>query len=167
GGQYTHAAMWAAMAFAALGDAKRAWELFALLVPQSHAGDAAQVAIYQVEPYVVAGDVYANAAHAGRGGWTWYTGSAGWMAQFIVESLLGLQRRGNRLCMRPLLPPHWQGFNVQYRLGVSYYDITCRRAESAAAASIVLDGVEAEGETITLIDDGKSHVVVVNFSDHR
>jgi cyclic beta-1,2-glucan synthetase len=94
GGQYTHAAVWAAMAFAALGDSDRAWQLFALLSPVSHAVDAGQVATYKVEPYVVAGDVYANAAHAGRGGWTWYTGSAGWMAQLIVESLLAFEGAG-------------------------------------------------------------------------
>ena len=167
GGQYTHAAMWAAMAFAALGDGERAWELFALLNPLSHVGDAGAVATYRVEPYVVAGDVYANDAHAGRGGWTWYTGSAGWMLQLIGESLLGLQRRGSRLCMRPLLPPHWKDFDLQYHFGASRYDITCRRAESTAAASVVHDGVEADGDAITLVDDGQVHAVVVNFADHR
>ncbi len=165
GGQYTHAAMWAAMAFAALGDATRAWELFALLNPLSHAGDAAAVATYQVEPYVVAGDVYANTAHAGRGGWTWYTGSAGWMVRLIGESLLGLQRRGNRLCMRPLLPLDWTSFDMKYRFGASRYDITCRRAEAAAAASVILDGVEAEGDAITLVDDARVHTVVVNLRE--
>ena len=110
GGQYTHAAMWAAMAFAALGDSDRAWEVFALLNPVSHARDAAQVASYQVEPYVVAGDVYANVAHVGRGGWAWYTGSAGWMYQLVVESLLGLQRNGKQLRLRPLLAA--QGWTV-------------------------------------------------------
>ncbi len=161
GGQYTHAAVWAAMAFAALGDAKLAWELFELLNPLSHGGDAAGVAIYQVEPYVIAGDVYANAAHAGRGGWTWYTGSAGWMSQFIVESLLGVQRRGNQLRVRPLQPPKWQGFDLQVRFGAARYDIQCRRGE--AAASVVHDGVEAGGDAITLVDDARVHAVVMNL----
>ena len=163
GGQYTHAAMWAAMAFAALGDGERAWELFSLLNPLSHTGDAAQVAIYQVEPYVMVGDVYTNAAHVGRGGWTWYTGSAGWMAQLIVESLLGLQRQGCRLCMHPLLPPAWKGFDMQYRFGASRYDITCRRPKAAAAVSVVLDGNETAGDAITLVDDGHVHVVTLNL----
>ncbi|MEO8225206.1 MAG: hypothetical protein ABI661_10410, partial [Gammaproteobacteria bacterium] len=154
------------MAFAALGDAKRAWALFALLNPLSHAGDAAAVAIYHVEPYVIAGDVYASAAHAGRGGWTWYTGSAGWMYQLVVESLLGLQRRGSRLCLRPLLPPHWKAFDLQYHFGASRYDITCRRAKAEAAASVIHDGVEADGDAITLVDDGRVHAVVVNLR-HR
>jgi cyclic beta-1,2-glucan synthetase len=163
GGQYTHAAMWAAMAFAALGDAERAWELFALLNPISHAGDAGQVNTYKVEPYVVAGDVYANAAHAGRGGWTWYTGSAGWMVQLIVESLLGLRRQGTRLCIRPLMPMSWVSFEMQYHFGASRYDITCRRAEELTAASVIHDGVETEGEAIMLRDDGQVHTIVVNF----
>ncbi|MEO8546565.1 MAG: cyclic beta 1-2 glucan synthetase, partial [Burkholderiaceae bacterium] len=167
GGQYTHAATWAAMAFAALGDTKRAWTLFDLLNPVSHAVNAEDVAIYQVEPYVVAGDVYANAAHAGRGGWTWYTGSAGWMLRLIVESLLGLQRHGSRLCIRPLLPPHWKDFDVQYRFGTAQYNITCCRANAGGAPGVVHDGVKTEGDMINLVDDGRVHAVVVNLpQDH-
>jgi cellobiose phosphorylase len=164
GGQYTHAAVWAAMAFAALGDADRAWELCAMLNPLRYAGGAVDVATYQVEPYVMAGDVYANAAHAGRGGWTWYTGSAGWMAQFIVESLLGLQRRGNQLRLRPLLPKPWTTFDMSYRFGNSTFAITCRQAAAGMAQSVVADGVETLGDTLTLIDDGRSHVAVVTVA---
>lgn len=164
GGQYTHAAVWAAMAFAALGDAERAWELFALLNPLSHAVDAAQVATYEVEPYVIAGDVYANPAHPGRGGWTWYTGSAGWMTQFILESLLGLQRRGTQLRMRPLLPEHWTTFDVRYRFGGSTFAITCGEAAPGAAASVVVDGIETAGDTLTLVDDGRAHVALVQVA---
>jgi cyclic beta-1,2-glucan synthetase len=167
GGQYTHAAVWAAMAFAALGDAERAWEVFALLNPVTHARDAAQVAVYQVEPYVVAGDVYANAAHAGRGGWTWYTGSAGWMYQLVVESLLGLHRSGNRLRVRPLLPKTWTRFEVRYRFGSSTFAITCRKAAAGAAASVVVDGIETAGDTLTLVDDGRTRVMVVNVAPRR
>ena len=164
GGQYTHAAVWAAMAFAALGDADRAWKLCAMLNPLHHAGDAAGVATYRVEPYVVAGDVYAFAPHAGRGGWTWYTGSAGWMYQFVVESLLGLQRSGNRLRVRPLLPRTWTTFDVRYRFGNSTLAITCREAAAGVAARVVVDGVETAGDTLTLIDDGRSHVALVTVA---
>ena len=165
GGQYTHAAVWAAMAFAALGDADRAWELLALLNPLTHARDAAQVATYQVEPYVIAGDVYANAAHVGRGGWSWYTGSAGWMAQFIVESLLGLQRKGNQLCIRPLLPKAWTSFEMSYRFGSSTFVITCRKAAVGATSAVVVDGAEADGNALTLIDDGAVHAVLVTIAE--
>jgi cyclic beta-1,2-glucan synthetase len=163
GGQYTHAAMWAAMAFAAIGDSERAWELFCLLNPASHAEEVGQVATYKVEPYVVAGDVYALPPHAGRGGWTWYTGSAGWMYQLVVESLLGLHRSGNQLRVSPLVPPHWKTFEMHYRFGASRYDITCCRAEAHAAAGIVHDDVEVDGDAITLVDDGRVHAVVVNL----
>jgi cyclic beta-1,2-glucan synthetase len=162
GGQYTHAAVWATMAFAALGDAERAWQLFALLSPVSHAEDAAQVATYKVEPYVVAGDVYANAAHAGRGGWTWYTGSAGWMVQLIVESLLGVRRLGNQLQLRPLLPKDWKTFGLRYRFGASVFAITCQQAAPGAQASVVIGGIETAGDTLTLIDDGRAHEALIN-----
>jgi cyclic beta-1,2-glucan synthetase len=162
GGQYTHAAVWAALAFAGLGDAERAWELLALLDPVRHAANAGDVDTYKVEPYVVAGDVYAFAPHAGRGGWTWYTGSAGWMYQLIVDSLLGLGRNRNQLVLRPLLPGAWSAFEMTYRFGKSTYDIACRESGSAAAAGVTLDGVEMSGETIAMVDDGRRHSVVVN-----
>ncbi|MGN8159587.1 GH36-type glycosyl hydrolase domain-containing protein [Salinisphaera sp. SWV1] len=166
GGQYTHAAVWAAMAFAALGDAERAWELLTLLNPLSHAESAEAVATYQVEPYVVAGDVYAFAPHAGRGGWTWYTGSAGWLYQLITESLLGLRRRRNELTVRPLLPKDWASFGLQYRLGATSYDIACQAGDSALS-STTLDGIEAPHGTLTLTDDGESHsIVVIVGSNH-
>ncbi|MEO6407862.1 MAG: hypothetical protein ABIO45_03820 [Burkholderiaceae bacterium] len=164
GGQYTHAAVWAAMAFAALGDADRAWDLFSLLNPMRHAGDAGQVATYQVEPYVIAGDVYAFAPHAGRGGWTWYTGSAGWMYQLLIESLLGVRRSGNQLRVCPLVPKMWTTFDVSYRHGTSTFAITCREAAAGLAASVVADGVETAGDSLTLIDDGGAHVVLVNVA---
>jgi cyclic beta-1,2-glucan synthetase len=164
GGQYTHAAVWAAMAFAALGDADRAWALFAMLNPLHHASSPADVAVYQVEPYALAGDVYAFAPHAGRGGWTWYTGSAGWMYQFVVESLLGLQRIGNQLQLHPLLPKTWRTFNLNYRHGKSTFAITCRIAADGAVPGVVLDGVESAGNTLTLVDDGKAHAAVMTVA---
>jgi len=162
GGQYTHAAVWATLAFAALGDADRAWELFAMLDPVHHGAEPAGIATYKVEPYVVAGDVYAFAPHTGRGGWTWYTGAAGWMYQLLVESLLGLRRSGNQLRLRPLLRRDWNAFDMRYRFGESTYDITCRRAGSAAAARVTVDGVVAVDGSITLQGDGKTRAVVAD-----
>jgi cellobiose phosphorylase len=141
-----------------LGDADRAWQLFALLAPTHHGASPADIATYKLEPYVIAGDVYAFEPHAGRGGWSWYTGSAGWMYQFIVESLLGLERRGNQLRVRPLLPKSWPGFAMSYRFGSTRFEITCRAGEAAAVA---VDGVAADGEWITLVDDGKTRTVVL------
>jgi cyclic beta-1,2-glucan synthetase len=164
GGQYTHAAVWAAMAFAALGDKERAWEMFSLLNPVSHAGDAAALATYKAEPYVIAGDIYANTAHAGRGGWTWYTGSAAWMLRFIVESLLGVQRSAKQLRLRPLMPEGWTTFDVSYRFGATTFAITCRETAEGVAAGLVFDGVETAGDTLTLIDDGRTHVALVSVA---
>jgi cellobiose phosphorylase len=158
GGQYTHAAVWAAMAFAALGDADRAWQLFALLAPMHHGMDAAGIATYRLEPYVIAGDVYAIDPHAGRGGWSWYTGSAGWMLQLIVESLLGLERRGNQLRLRPLLPDDWSGFDMSYRFGSTHYQIRCL---VGATSAVSVDGIACDDAWIGLLDDGKIHTVEV------
>lgn len=101
GGQYTHGAIWTAMAFALQGEHEQAWEIFNLLNPVSHGATAKAIAVYKVEPYVVAADVYAVAPHTGRGGWTWYTGSAGWMYRLLVETLLGVQREGDQLRLDP------------------------------------------------------------------
>ncbi len=162
GGQYTHAAIWATMAFAALGDAERAWELLSLLNPVKHGDGAENIATYQVEPYVVAGDVYAFAPHAGRGGWTWYTGSAGWMYQLITESLLGLKRTGNKLHVSPLLPPQWTALDLQYRFGGTHYNISCRTGLEAET-TVVLDGRALEGVEIELIDDGRPHTLAITL----
>ncbi|MEL7240570.1 MAG: hypothetical protein AAGK78_17060, partial [Planctomycetota bacterium] len=119
GGQYTHAAIWTVMAFAEMGDAKRAWELFDLINPVNHAADEAGMRKYKVEPYVVAADVYGVEPHVGRGGWTWYTGSAGWMLRLLTESLLGLRRTyedgEHRLYLTPKLPAGWDTFEFTYR----------------------------------------------------
>jgi cellobiose phosphorylase len=167
GGQYTHAAVWATLAFAALGDADRAWELFALLAPMHHGASAADIDTYKVEPYVLAGDVYAFAPHTGRGGWTWYTGSAGWMYQLLVESLLGFERRGNQLRVRPLLPKHWPGFEMRYRFGATTYEIAVRAVALAEAARVSVDGVVMEDGRIALLDDGRMHAVVVDACRQR
>ena len=156
GGQYTHAAVWAAMAYAALGDGKRAWALFALLDPIGHGDSAERVATYKVEPYVVAGDVYAAPPHVGRGGWTWYTGSAGWMYQLLVGSLLGVRRQGQRLFVEPLLPRNWPGFELTYRHAASSYRIRCRRGAAGEAAGVRIDGAASADGSIALVDDGRA-----------
>ena len=162
GGQYTHAAVWAALAFASLGDGERAWQLFGLLAPMHHGASAADIETYQVEPYVVAGDVYASKQHVGRGGWSWYTGSAGWMYQLLVESLLGLERRGAQLRVRPLLPKAWPGFEIDYRFGASTYRVVCRGAAPGEAARVSIDGVESADGWFGLVDDGAVHEVAVS-----
>ncbi len=169
GGQYTHAAIWSAMAFAALGDSQRAWELLAMINPVNHAKSAAGVAIYKVEPYVVAADVYAVSPHAGRGGWSWYTGSAGWMYRLIVESLLGLRLEVDKLHFAPCLPAAWQAFKLHYRYRETVYHITVSQtdaadAEQSGAMRVTVDGVERPGKIIPLIDDRQDHVVEVRIA---
>jgi cellobiose phosphorylase len=148
GGQYTHAAIWAAMAFAELGDARRAWEIFGMINPIHHARSAAALARYKVEPYVMAADVYAAAPHTGRGGWTWYSGSAGWMYRLALESLLGLRLEGDTLRLTPCLPANWPGFKLRYRYRETLYRIAVTRAESGTAEHL-----------IPLLDDRREHHV--------
>ncbi|MBB2497492.1 GH36-type glycosyl hydrolase domain-containing protein [Aquipseudomonas ullengensis] len=159
GGQYTHAAVWASMAFAGLGDSARAWELLRLINPVSH-GNPATIEQYKVEPYVVSADVYGVAPHAGRGGWSWYTGAAGWMYRLIVESLLGLQRSGASLRLQPVLPADWPGFSLDYRFGSALYRIEVQQ-QADAEPSLQLDGVLIEGLEVPLIDDGQEHHIAL------
>ena len=162
GGQYTHAAIWATMAFAQLGDRDRAWELMRMINPLRHGNSAAAIDIYKVEPYVVAADVYAVAPHIGRGGWTWYTGSAGWMYRLIVESLLGVQRRGDQLWIAPCIPAHWPGYKAQYRHGDALYRINITQSDShRGAPSIAMDGVVVQTPWISLRSAGGDHQVEV------
>ncbi|MBJ7574782.1 glucoamylase family protein [Luteimonas sp. MC1828] len=164
GGQYTHAAVWAAMAFAELGDGARAWELARMINPIHHALDAEAAALYKVEPYVLAADVYGVAPHTGRGGWTWYTGSAGWMYRLLVESLLGLRRSGDSIQLVPCIPADWPGYRIQYRYGESRYLIDVRQVDAepgAAAPGLWLDGVAQDGLRFPLVDDRATHRVDV------
>ncbi|MEX2163632.1 MAG: glucoamylase family protein [Sulfuricaulis sp.] len=168
GGQYTHAAIWAAMAFARLGDRRRAWELLAMINPVNHASSPAGVATYKVEPYVIAADVYAVTPHTGRGGWTWYTGSAGWMYRLIVESLLGLRLEVDKLHFTPCLPADWKDFTLHYRYRETVYHIVVSQTRAADDAkigetSITVDGVERLDKTIPLIDDRQEHSVEVKI----
>jgi cellobiose phosphorylase len=164
GGQYTHAAIWAAMAFAASGDCRRAWELFGMINPVNHGSSAEAVAIYKVEPYVVAADVYAVAPHMGRGGWTWYTGSAGWMYRLILESLLGVRLEAGRLRFLPCMPDDWKGFNVHYRRGGAVYHIAISRASGGGTGpGATVDGVEQSDTAIALRDDGREHTIEIRL----
>lgn len=163
GGQYTHGAIWMAMAFAEMGDHDRAWELFRMLNPVNHGATAEQIATYKVEPYVVAADVYAVAPHIGRGGWTWYTGSAGWMYRLLVETLLGVHLEGNQLRLSPRLPPDWSSYKIHYRYRQTVYHITISRSRETSddSNSIVLDHTAITGDTIPLCDDQHEHHVEV------
>jgi len=164
GGQYTHAAIWTVMAFAALGDSRRAWELFDMINPVNHAGSEAAIATYKVEPYVVAADVYAVAPHTGRGGWTWYTGSAGWMYRLIVESLLGLKLEVDKLRFAPCLPADWETFKLHYRYRETVYHITVLQTHAAdSKTSVTVDGVEQRDGAIPLVDDRLEHAVEVRI----
>jgi cellobiose phosphorylase len=170
GGQYTHAAIWAAMAFAATGDTGRAWELFNIINPVNHALTQADADVYKVEPYVVAADVYAAPAHLGRGGWTWYTGSAGWMYRLVLESLLGLRLEVDRLRFDPRLPADWPSYTVHYRYReTSYRIVVMRRPASLGAApgaiTIYVDGAESREGFVPLIDDRRLHEVEVRVAD--
>ncbi len=165
GGQYTHAGIWAAMAFAELGDSAKAWELTRMLNPLSHGHSAEAVEVYKVEPYVISADVYAVAPHAGRGGWSWYTGSAGWMYQLLVESLLGLRLEGARLHLRPVLPADWPGFSLDYRFGDSLYQIHVQQSPQADNnQSVSLDGVLQPTAEVLLLDDGQPHRIDIHCS---
>jgi cellobiose phosphorylase len=165
GGQYTHAAIWSAMAFAALGDGHRAWELMDMINPVNHGGSSEAIATYKVEPYVVAADVYALPPHTGRGGWTWYTGSAGWMYRLIMESLLGLRLEVDKLYFEPRLPSTWESFVVHYRYRETVYHVTLQCArQGSTVTSVTLDGVMQSGTFVPLVDDRSEHRVEVTCS---
>ena len=162
GGQYTHAAIWAAMAYAAAGDTKGAWELMRLINPVNHSSAPDQIATYRVEPYVAAADVYGASPHTGRGGWTWYTGSASWMYRLMIESLLGLNREVDRLRLAPCLPQDWPEVRVNYRYYDTPYQIVIQRTgPGSSVLRMVLDGVEERSGTIPLQNDRQNHSAVV------
>ncbi len=168
GGQYTHAAIWATMAFAKLGDRERAWELLRLIDPTRHGTTPDQIATYKVEPYVMAADVYAVVPHTGRGGWTWYTGSAGWMYRLVVESLLGMQLEGRNLRVVPCIPADWLEYRVRYRFKDTVYSIRVRQSATAGAGdSLSIDGEFQPGLTIPLVDDHGLHEVEVMLDSAR
>ena len=159
GGQYTHAALWTVIAFALLGDGDRAGELFGLLNPINHASTRAGMHKYKVEPYVAVGDVYAVPPHTGRGGWTWYTGSAGWMYRAALEYILGFKLSGDRLRLDPCIPRFWREFEITYRRGATTYHIKVENPHALCrgVASIKLDGVGQPADEILLSNDGLIH----------
>jgi cellobiose phosphorylase len=152
------------MAFAALGDAERAWELFTMINPVNHAKSPDAIALYKTEPYVLASDVYALAPHTGRGGWTWYTGSAGWMYQFVLESLLGLRLEADKLHFSPCVPADWNSFQVHYRYRETVYHITVvQTSVGGGGPRLTVDGVDLPGMAVSLIDDRRQHAVEVRI----
>jgi cyclic beta-1,2-glucan synthetase len=162
GGQYTHAALWLAWAFAALGDGDQATRLFQMLNPLSHTRTAAQADLYQVEPYVVAADIYGVAPHVGRGGWTWYTGSASWMYRLGTEAILGLHRHGATLRLDPRIPGQWPGYSASYRYGKANYHVVVDNTH-ASTPECTLDGQPVTQNTIPLQDDGQLHEVMLRL----
>ncbi|WP_329605503.1 GH36-type glycosyl hydrolase domain-containing protein [Undibacterium umbellatum] len=164
GGQYTHAAIWTGMAFAKMGDAARAWEAFDMINPIHHGNSPDTIARYKVEPYVICADVYAVEPHTGRGGWSWYTGSAGWMYTFMMESLLGLKREGKHLSLTPCVPAGWTSFSLRYQHLSSTYLITVKLRDVAYGQSLLfIDDIAMGNLLIPLMDDQREHVVELNY----
>ncbi|MEJ2541937.1 MAG: phosphorylase, partial [Gemmatimonadota bacterium] len=164
GGQYTHAAIWSVVAFAMLGEGDKATELFNLLNPIHHARGLEDLHRYKVEPYAVAADVYSEPPHEGRGGWTWYTGAAGWLYRAGLEWILGFQKRGSALCIDPCVPREWKGFEIAYRHGDTAYRITVEnpRGVCRGVSQVSLDGTILQGGALVpLVDDGGRHQVRV------
>ena len=167
GGQYTHGALWSLIAFAGLRQGDKTGELFSILNPINHAGTRAGVYRYKVEPYVAAADVYAERPHVGRGGWTWYTGSAGWMYRAGIEWILGFRFRGAALHVDPCIPRWWHGYHITFRYHSARYELAVEnpRGANCGVVRIVADGRELPGETreIQLVDDGATHTIVVTL----
>ncbi|MGQ0592092.1 MAG: GH36-type glycosyl hydrolase domain-containing protein, partial [Gammaproteobacteria bacterium] len=172
GGQYTHGAIWTILAFAALGEGDKAGELFSILNPINHGNSRAGIHRYKVEPYVTAGDVYAEAPHVGRGGWTWYTGSAGWMYRAAIEWILGVRFRGSRLHIDPCIPRRWRGYDIVFRYHSARYEIRVENPHGVTrgVASAEIDGQPLPRRAassdlyraeIPLVDDDATHHVRV------
>jgi cellobiose phosphorylase len=164
GGQYTHSAIWTVMAFAAIGNTERAWELFNMINPINHGSTPQDISTYRVEPYVVAADVYGVAPHIGRGGWTWYTGSSGWMYRLITESLLGLQLEVDKLYFTPRPPKAWPSFKIHYRFHQTGYHITVKNeGPGNSVRGITCDGVVQEANCLCMTNDQVEHQVEIEL----
>lgn len=168
GAQYTHAALWAVQATALQGRGQRAFDLFQMLNPLTHTDSAAGIAEYKVEPFVVAADVYTAPSQRGRGGWTWYTGSASWMYRIALEQLLGFTKEGNRVRIEPCVPDDWPGYAITYRWGTATYEFVIRDPAGIVArgARYTIDGRHAPDGAVTLVDDGAAHSVIVDAVEH-
>lgn len=159
GGQYSHAAIWMIIAFTKLGDSERAWELLKMINPINHGRTPTEIATYKVEPYVLAGDVYAVQPHQGHGGWTWYTGSAGWLNQLITDHFFGLRKEGSTLSFVPCVPVEWGSFKIHYKYKSSIYHISFIQNPEVGEMHLKENNIELPEKKITLVDDGMSHMV--------
>ncbi len=168
GGQYTHAAVWMVMAYAKLNNAKRAWELINIINPINHGRTKEEIAVYKVEPYVAAADVYSISQNKGRGGWTWYTGSAGWTYQLIIDWLLGIKQQGTKLTFAPCIPAEWDNCKIDYRFYDTMYHITVTQSQSITETmNIIADGAELQDKFITLVNDKMEHNVEIKIGRNQ
>jgi cyclic beta-1,2-glucan synthetase len=171
GGQYTHAAAWTVMAMARLGDGNKAFNLFSMLNPINHARSRSEVLRYKVEPYVVAADIYARAPHIGRGGWTWYTGSAGWMQRAGLEAILGLQVKGEFLYLAPCIPKEWPAYEMTFQYHSASYRITVQNshADPSEDLELTMDGklYPTLPPRLPLVDDGKTHHAILRLGGRQ
>ena len=165
GGQYTHAAIWVVFALARLGRGSAAMELFHMLNPINHSRTQADAQRYRTEPYVLDGDVYARPPHAGRGGWSWYTGSAGWLYRAGLESILGLKQHGNTFAVEPCIPSSWDRYSIVWKIGETTYEIEVKnpRRVWTGVLTAELDGKSVSHDAIPIVTDGKKHVVSVTM----
>ncbi|MCC7029105.1 MAG: cyclic beta 1-2 glucan synthetase [Chitinophagaceae bacterium] len=165
GGQYTHAAIWLVMAFAAVGDTQKTWALLQMINPLNRGDTPEKIRVYKTEPYVMAADVYAEPLHKGQGGWTWYTGSAGWMYQLMLESFIGLQRMGSTLHFKPCIPNEWKTFDMTYHYQSGLYQIRFLQVQVSEVKQcrITVDGSLQQDGIIQMLDDGKVHEVLVEL----
>jgi cellobiose phosphorylase len=150
------------MAFSKLGESAKAWEILRIINPVNHTRSPEEIERYKVEPYVIAADVYALAPHTGRGGWTWYTGSAGWMYRLITESMIGLRLEADKLFIEPCIPSDWVSYKIQYRYRETMYRIEVTlRHDGNMKQAIILDGTECQNKYISLINDRGEHLAEV------
>lgn len=165
GGQYTHAAVWAVIAFALQGDGDKAWELFELINPVNHSDNSKECARYRVEPYVMSADIYAVYPHLGMGGWSWYTGAAGWMYQAGLEYILGFRKNGGSVQMKPCIPRKWKEYTIEYRYMDSLYNINVSNPQGVCGGvtRITVDRTIVKGDQFKLVNDGKVHRVEVTL----
>ena len=165
GGQYTHAAIWLVMAFAAKGDHQKTWELLSMINPINHGKTPEDVLTYKVEPYVIAADVYAVLDYPGRGGWTWYTGSAGLMYQLVIEYFLGLKRNGNTLSFEPCIPHDWESVKIEYKYADTVYQIHFIHSMSPdRELKLTIDGTAQANKMVYLVNDKETHHVEVKLA---
>jgi cellobiose phosphorylase len=163
GGQYTHAAIWLTIAMAATQNRERTYELLRMINPLNHGSTAEEIKKYKIEPYVIAADVYDVENHKGRGGWTWYTGSAGWMYQLLIESFFGLKRIGNKLFFEPCLPAGWTDFTIQYQYEETTYELTFDQQETWDKTTVLMDAIGQDENSINMVNDRELHRVTIRL----